>query len=521
MNSSTNYSNQRFDFKLSNQKFYDFQLADHSELEEIDLSKSKIVEFTADDGDGDLLSNVDWKDKVALSDLLSTFGLTGVDNGAITYTSDSTLEHTYYTIPTTLVLSKVDGVRRNLDYTVNQTEEGIEFKGGFYQGFYKLDGYDYQVLPNRYKKGWTIHTKLKPTTDDTTNSLNSISNDTDGFFFYIGTRAENKFWNTFEGLNPEDDTTTKETTFEGVTEQDFIIPLNPPRVVIKKEENQFLIYGRSDGNTFCGRDESLGFGTHRADKYEQNAPYYYKSNIPLNKIDEVNPFLKYGRSDGKPICGDESDHVDFTTSDGTDIDYGTAMASDDGSRFDLSTELDLYKDIVDNAFGLRIKSDGSIGYRRIISRDCDVYSLDRSKHKIYDNYIVKEEYAPLGIPKDAFSEITIKWVADKELTCEFDKVRNGKLQIYVGGLLRHTFEDVEEIVPRALYEHVDKQLGVPFNISIGGGTQGLLESMTFDGPDPSDDDLPLRTHFGGSFIGVMDGFKIFDNPLTWCEIKSI
>ena len=39
-----------------------------------------------------------------------------------------------------------------------------ELRGGFYQGFYKLQGYDYQVLPTRPNKGWTFSTYLKVNT---------------------------------------------------------------------------------------------------------------------------------------------------------------------------------------------------------------------------------------------------------------------------------------------------------------------------------------------------------------------
>ena len=37
-----------------------------------------------------------------------------------------------------------------------------ELYGGFYQGFYKLYGYDYEVFPERVNKGWTAEMLLKP-----------------------------------------------------------------------------------------------------------------------------------------------------------------------------------------------------------------------------------------------------------------------------------------------------------------------------------------------------------------------
>jgi hypothetical protein len=42
-----------------------------------------------------------------------------------------------------------------------------ELYGGFYQGFYKLFGYDYEVFPERVNKGWTMEMVIKPRiTDD-------------------------------------------------------------------------------------------------------------------------------------------------------------------------------------------------------------------------------------------------------------------------------------------------------------------------------------------------------------------
>jgi hypothetical protein len=57
--------------------------------------------------------------------------------------------------------------------------------------------------------------------------------------------------------------------------------------------------------------------------------------------------------------------------------------------------------------------------------------------------------------------------------------RLGSLKIYVNGKLFYVINGFEEIIPRGLNAEKEKQLGVPFNISWGGGTQGLRESLTF------------------------------------------
>jgi hypothetical protein len=64
------------------------------------------------------------------------------------------------------------------------------------------------------------------------------------------------------------------------------------------------------------------------------------------------------------------------------------------------------------------------------------------------------------------------WLDDK-------KYRLGRLKIYVNGKKIYTKENFEEVIPRGLFTDKEKQIGVPFNISWGGGTQGLHENLTF------------------------------------------
>jgi len=59
---------------------------------------------------------------------------------------------------------------------------------------------------------------------------------------------------------------------------------------------------------------------------------------------------------------------------------------------------------------------------------------------------------------------------------------------------------------------------VPFNFSLGGGSQGLMESQTFDGLDPNDRNLPIQTNFAGSFIGSIAQFKFNICELKYCNI---
>jgi hypothetical protein len=134
--------------------------------------------------------------------------------------------------------------------------------------------------------------------------------------------------------------------------------------------------------------------------------------------------------------------------------------------------------------------------------------------------------------------ITENWINEKNH-------RLGKLKLYVNGKLFFVVENFEEIIPRPLNVEKEKQIGVPFNISLGGGTQGLHDNLTFSGcPDSMSgitlqqdpECLPtnilnntkysglttnifLEEYFGGSLIGDISSFRMYVEPLDASQIK--
>jgi hypothetical protein len=121
--------------------------------------------------------------------------------------------------------------------------------------------------------------------------------------------------------------------------------------------------------------------------------------------------------------------------------------------------------------------------------------------------------------------------------------RLGNLYIYVNGYRFMTIENFEEIIPHELNTEKEKQLGVPFNISLGGGTQGLRESLVFSGcsgltgpyiQDPElmpnqtlsgtslsglTTDIVMEPNFGGTFMGAISQFRMYVEPLSAPQIQ--
>ena len=73
---------------------------------------------------------------------------------------------------------------------------------------------------------------------------------------------------------------------------------------------------------------------------------------------------------------------------------------------------------------------------------------------------------------------------------------------------------------KELNEISEKQEGVPFNISIGGGTQGLSEAVSIETKAQFCKILPIEDNFAGTFIGDIKKFRFFTCPLTFADIKN-
>jgi len=559
MGNLKNYNFNKVDAFLSNFQYYDYYLAldgcatvpytgavtGDCFVVHYDFNDSNIYSTGSTSADT-IYSLVTWTGATNSGYTFNTFGLTGIDNGYITFdkttgdTSNIALLNaltgstvTLTSGDTRLTLNRVTGMTENYEYPIDilsgTTGEYAKLCGGFYQGYYKLDGYNYQVLPNRVEKGWVADFWLRKSdlncSGYTGTTLNDAYPDNKGFFFYMGTRAENKFWNIFEGLNTGCTsgctsssactgtvttycTIPKETEIAISGDSGYPIRLSPPPLEITEINNQFLLYGRAGNNNKCGTCGSTrsGFGTLTTC---DSATTITVTGYTTEVTNEQNPFLVYGRAGNNGKCG---------TCGATSSGFGNeTVCTFSGFTSELD-ELDKDIDVIDNAIGFRIKDDGSIGYRTLkVTGSCidEVYIT---------GVTIEEEYSVSGVvTDDQWHMVSIRFSLDEdipedELDCA--PLRIGKLMFYVDGRLKHTVYDVDEFVARRLNEYKDKQLGVPFNISLGGGSQGLLESMTFDGQDPDDLGLTIEQNFAGTFIGDISQFRFYVCDLDWVDINN-
>ncbi len=166
-------------------------------------------------------------------------------------------------------------------------------------------------------------------------------------------------------------------------------------------------------------------------------------------------------------------------------------------------EYDFKKALKGNSFAVKYNCDGSISYRYMV-KDCDSES----------GYSVLEETSFPGIIKpEEWSTVNIKFnvIGGTGLNpCGKPYgERRMKIRIYVNGYLKFVSKELPEFNFRELSTIADKQEGVPFNISVGGGTQGLCDSVWLDYNRAFEKVLPIEKNFAGTFIGDIYDFRFY------------
>ena len=179
-------------------------------------------------------------------------------------------------------------------------------------------------------------------------------------------------------------------------------------------------------------------------------------------------------------------------------------------------EYNVLQDIYRNALAFQIKDDGTIGYKFLI-KDCD---SEEEKYKIESEFT----QFPI-IYNKLWYTINIKIVPIKHWNmyhtkCLMQNSISDKMQIliYVNGKLVLVSKELPMLNLKKLNDLYDKQEGVPFNISVGGGTQGLAEVVYLNYLKLPEYVLPLEKEFGGSFVGWLKTFRFYTCPLNYNEV---
>ena len=497
---------------------------------------------------------------------LCDVGLTGIDNGLVQHMSGETIEITTglyenvsdrfsrYKYDRRMKLHPITGFTttenrlwNDNSYTYDLSYQNVggdigyvaKLNGGFFQGFYKIPGYDYQVFPQRVPLGWTTEFMLRYRwTGDTSVGLNERYPDNKGTFFYMGARAENKFYHYADGSPKQDTGYTRVTS--GLTCMHTCGCASSANTSSECLE----VYQPSGGtitHCLCG----CPCDCQSKAKYPETDPLYdgVSNGLSLRLSgDNGNPRLcvkTYRITGGCEHTGTCLTGLTYVT--GTSVtEWCSTRGIFDECKLTPYINLEHWVQI------------DAVFQRYEWLDTCDLYDKGGLGLLVKDVYFATIEGRSVSLIEPpithdpSYDPATTEVVTFTDMWTEEQKYRMGTLKFYVNGKLFMVTENFEEIIPRLLNTPKEKQIGVGYNISIGGGTQGLHDNLTFSGGCPTDiNDIVyqqdpeclttydldhteysgLTTHvkleeiFGGSMIGDISSFRMYTEPLNASQIK--
>ena len=515
-----------------------------------------------------------WDKSITKKYDLVNIGNTGFDNGLLFFRKDQIMnkdflelyQNSKYTIndDKKLILHQVTGSTMVYEYPITVEDFQIKLNGGFYQGFFKTDCDKYQVLPSVLENGetWSYEFVLKksdlPKESDKT--LNDKHPNNKGIFFYLGTRAENKWDYLYNNqnddcftLSPDDYVENAEINVKNHKLNSFLdvsisMPIEWDKIALDEyisyditKQNQeispletFMQHQIEDCCDFskCNEfaEDYVDFKTDDFDdlscsyEYVESdidiSDFVYKtdSDFIIGKhekfLDTNNKFLLFDRTcNGLNVnTWKEDSYIRYiyepSTFDGNlfllmnRTCTGYTVDTIEKLKQQYTKKYNIYEDLYNNALGFRITDNGKIGYRYLIA-DCT------SNEKPYQ--IVEGYSKPNIIQDDVWSIIHIQIIGLENAM---------KIKIYVNGLLVFVSKELPKINLRKLQENEEKQETVPYNISIGGGTQGLCDVILPNYMIEPYRLYPLEEYFAGSFIGYFKSFKMYTCNLEYMDILN-
>jgi len=629
-----NYHNLKL--RINKDEYWDFFVNKDAYGYFKDNSDSCIISYVnladADCDSGWLQSNnkYTWEDAISVGYTLYNITYTGVDNGLFTFRKDRITNKDFLDIfqtnklkieenDTSLKLHAVSGNTLQYDYPLHCNDEYATFNGGFYQGFFKTECDKYQVLPTHFDDGETYNIEFTLKKCDIEPESNKTLNDkypeNKGIFFYIGTRAENKWiylydkedidglencyqlgmddfvedgeidkkdhiignfydldpefveddltwdWDDYTNynyydeslyakdscdwdemfdyveVNPTETAKTIDETADHINMSSWCctVPQREEKYVLKpyfvgcgcpvkykkekvKSDDEYDDY--LSGCLTFGEDGYIGSWDDLVDSdYDYWEPelditdfqYYTDNGFSLAEANWYyfytdNKYLMFDRTkSGKTIknwvegtqymyCGRKNNFKGnlFILMNRTKTGY--TVNTIDTLRDKDANYYNPYKDLYNNALAFRITDKGEIGYR-LLTIDCE--KEGRDKTSIVEGYSLENV-----IPKCEWVTINVR--------ITFIGGDKMKFMFYVNGKLKYISKELPRIELRELNDLYEKQEGVPYNISIGGGTQGLAETIQYNYMLNPTRVYPIEKYFAGSFIGHIKSFKIYN-----------
>jgi hypothetical protein len=471
------------------------------------IKNNLIVEFDTNDidiNDLSLTSRRKWDTTKIITNELNDYGLNQYDIGLSNDLKDDKVLNNEY-----LKLERIGEMSGNtVDYSnYNLTVENFPSigkvlisNGGYLLNPFKYHGYEIEYFPRQFNNGFTFETTLY--VDDYT--FSGITNNSN-IFLYLGLRAEDKFANSYTG-------NTVYKTKEGST-------LN----------NSYRIYDLTNipENTQGIKTVTTVLTTENLYIKSNEQKDFIVNNLISDEIDLIfNDNLLIKDTDYTVNLRDKKislTNINVVVSDKLYINYyklidDVNLINIDLSKIDNYTS-DLEYGIENNVIAFKFDKIGRIGYR-----------------KINQNRKIEQEYSEEQAVYKGWNHIVITFKPDSidsnyeniDDECLLTNPRNGTLSIFINGKEYFKKNNFIEPLYNPLPIDKSKQIGVPYNLSWGGGSVGLKNSYNFNGVDDDlpyennviNDNLLIQKNFDGHFKGGINKLRIYNKFLTTSEIKT-
>lgn len=442
-----------------------------------------------------------WDKKKNEGSILENIGLTGIDNGLITYRKDRIEDSDFYNLISksafefkkedfNLRLFPVSGNTLQYIYPVTISENSINFKGGFLQGIFGTPDGKVLMLPNKLcNKEWSLSFRIKTNSKYAApeKSINMAHPQNEGIFFFMGVRAENKFDKLYYSKK---DNTNSENYFS----EDYLHDKTCEKYLAQCENKKCECAIEND--YFAEKDHSIN-GENLT-----TSNGFSLSGSGQKEISTENKYLWFDRTkNGYTIqTWDENAEHKIQLTQKANVNLYPLMDRTK-SGYTINNISELYntltgnpysdaKDLTSNAFALKANKDGSISYR-LSTLDCDAEA---------HLGIIEETSLPGLFSPDTWFDLRVRIIPTGN-----DYM---KIFFYINGYLKFISRELPAVNFRKLEELNEKQEGVPFNISLGGGTQGLCEMIDFMNymKNPTER-YYMEQNFCGSFIGDLQSFS--------------
>jgi hypothetical protein len=204
-------------------------------------------------------------------------------------------------------------------------------------------------------------------------------------------------------------------------------------------------------------------------------------------------------------------HVDART-------FGDINESNDGIFLYLGARSEnkrlplsgMSEDVNGNMIAFKFNDEGRIGYKYLNA----------------DGFIV-EDYSHHSIKSHGWKLVTISYIPEGTILPHLAHCmprRRGELCIYINGLPYLTIPNFEEPVFSDYSSEDNSTLGLPYAITLGGGSFGLRHviEVTPEGDIIETGELGdagiIGKHFGGNFHGGIQVLRIFDKHMLFDEV---